>query len=90
MALLDEGMPRWDGDRVIKKGQLRRWTDTEDGEVFMTIGYEIIYGEDRRAELGWSGARRCRKVWTILQDGTTHAVGHIEIETYSKVISETR
>lgn len=71
---------------MIKKGQLRRWTDAEDGEAFMTIGCEIIHGEDRRAELGWGGARRGRKVWKILENGTTHAVGHIEIETYSEVI----
>jgi hypothetical protein len=71
---------------VIKKGQLRRWKNPDVGGNFVTVGYEILYGEDRRVELGWGGARRGRKVWKILEDGSIHTANHSDIESHSEVI----
>lgn len=75
---------------MIRKGQLRRWKEPSDGGNFMTIGCRIVWGEDRRGELGWGVANRGRKIWTILEGGELHEMGHIDIEAHSEVIDETR
>ena len=72
---------------MIKKGQLRRWKEyyADDG-TFMVVGCRLVYGEDRRAELGWGGGDRGRRIWSLLQDGKIIEEDHGHLYRHSEVI----
>ena len=75
---------------MIKKGQLRRWKNPEDGGTFMTIGCRIVKDStDRRRELGWGAAYRGTKIWSILEDGRLTEETHIDLEQHTEPIDET-
>ena len=75
---------------MIKKGQLRRWKDPRDGGTFMTIGCRIqkLRPGQRRYDLGWGGAHRGMKIWTILEDGRLTDESHIDLEQHTEPIDE--
>lgn len=76
---------------MIKKGQLRRWKDPRDGGIFMTIRCRIHRdGTNRRHELGWGGAYRGTKIWSILEDGRLTEERHIDLEQLTEPIDEAR
>lgn len=72
MALLDEGVPRGDGDRVIKKGQLRRWRTINKDRVFLIV------------ESVGSANRSCK----VLDEGKLEWRSHLDVEANSEVIDE--
>lgn len=72
MALLVEGVPRRDGDRVIKKGQLRRWRTINKVHVFLVV------------ETLGSVNGSCK----VLDEGKLEWRSHLDVEANSEVIDE--
>lgn len=73
MALLDEGVPRGDGVRVIKKGQLRRWRTINKEHVFLIV----------------ESSRSANSFCKVLDEGKLEWRSHLDVEANSEVIDET-